>query len=85
MGTPLGSIVGYSIRLDECFDRNTTKVKFMTEGILVSILLYLVEVFKGGMSAQSIFIMLFRYEKCSVVRIFEFSFENSQTHIRVFR
>lgn len=36
MGTPLGRTVGYSIRLDECFDRDLTKIKFMTEGILVS-------------------------------------------------
>jgi ATP-dependent RNA helicase DDX35 len=31
----LGDLVGYSIRFDECFDRDRTKIKFMTEGILV--------------------------------------------------
>jgi len=31
----LGSLVGYSIRFDECFDRARTKIKYMTEGILV--------------------------------------------------
>ena len=35
MGSSLGQVVGYSIRLDECFDRKKTKIKFMTEGILV--------------------------------------------------
>ena len=31
----LGALVGYSIRFDECFDRTHTKIKYMTEGILV--------------------------------------------------
>ena len=34
-GTQLGNTVGYSIRFDECFDRDRTKIKYMTEGILV--------------------------------------------------
>ena len=34
-GTALGNAVGYSIRFDECFDRDRTKIKYMTEGILV--------------------------------------------------
>jgi HrpA-like RNA helicase len=42
MGSPLGKTVGYSIRLDECFDRQATKIKFMTEGILVTITLLLI-------------------------------------------
>ena len=33
--THLGNTVGYSIRFDECFDRDRTKIKYMTEGILV--------------------------------------------------
>jgi ATP-dependent RNA helicase DDX35 len=37
MGSGLGQLVGYSIRLDECFDRQKTKIKFMTEGILVNL------------------------------------------------
>lgn len=32
----LGRKVGYSIRFDECFDRKVTKIKYMTEGILVN-------------------------------------------------
>ena len=36
MGSSLGQLVGYSVRLDECFDRQKTKIKFMTEGILVT-------------------------------------------------
>lgn len=35
MGTYLGDEVGYSIRFEECYDRNKTKIKFMTEGILI--------------------------------------------------
>lgn len=35
MGSPLGRTVGYNIRLDECFDRSVTKIKYMTEGILI--------------------------------------------------
>lgn len=31
----LGNQVGYSIRFDECFSREKTKIKFMTEGILI--------------------------------------------------
>lgn len=31
----LGVQVGYSIRFDECFTREKTKIKFMTEGILI--------------------------------------------------
>lgn len=31
----LGYEVGYSIRFDECFSREVTKIKFMTEGILI--------------------------------------------------
>ena len=31
----LGYQVGYSIRFDECFSREMTKIKFMTEGILI--------------------------------------------------
>jgi len=31
----LGETVGYSIRFDECFSRERTKIKFMTEGILI--------------------------------------------------
>ena len=31
----LGDQVGYSIRFDECFNREKTKIKYMTEGILV--------------------------------------------------
>ena len=33
--TQLGRRVGYSIRFDECFMRNQTKIKYMTEGILI--------------------------------------------------
>ncbi len=33
--TRLGYQVGYSIRFDECFSREATKIKFMTEGILI--------------------------------------------------
>lgn len=32
---PMGELVGYSIRFDEWFDRAKTKIKYMTEGILV--------------------------------------------------
>ena len=31
----LGQEVGYSIRFDECFSREITKIKYMTEGILI--------------------------------------------------
>ena len=31
----LGNRVGYSIRFDECFSREKTKIKYMTEGILL--------------------------------------------------
>ena len=31
----LGERVGYSIRFDECFSRTETKIKYMTEGILI--------------------------------------------------
>ena len=31
---PSGNL-GCSIRFDECFDRDRTKIKYMTEGILV--------------------------------------------------
>ena len=33
--TKLGDRVGYSIRFDECFSRDKTKIKYMTEGILL--------------------------------------------------
>ena len=33
--TQLGRRVGYSIRFDECFMRTQTKIKYMTEGILI--------------------------------------------------
>ncbi|XP_065200685.1 probable ATP-dependent RNA helicase DHX35 [Planococcus citri] len=32
---PLGSVVGYSIRFDDCQDEKLTKIKYMTEGILI--------------------------------------------------
>ncbi|GAB6023971.1 ATPdependent RNA helicase [Chamberlinius hualienensis] len=31
----LGEDVGYSVRFDDCWTRNKTKIKFMTEGILI--------------------------------------------------
>ena len=31
----LGAAVGYSIRFDECYSRDYTKIKFVTEGILI--------------------------------------------------
>ncbi|XP_046400356.1 probable ATP-dependent RNA helicase DHX35 [Ischnura elegans] len=31
----LGDLVGYSIRFDDCYDPHTTKIKYMTEGILI--------------------------------------------------
>jgi len=31
----LGDLVGYSIRFEEKFDRNKTKLKFMTDGMLL--------------------------------------------------
>nr|CAD7570303.1 unnamed protein product [Timema californicum] len=34
-GTPLGHVVGYSIRFDDCSDPQHTKIKYMTEGILL--------------------------------------------------
>lgn len=34
-GTPLGGVVGYSIRFDDAFDPSNTKIKYMTEGILL--------------------------------------------------
>lgn len=33
--TKLGSDVGYSIRFDECYSKDQTKIKYMTEGILI--------------------------------------------------
>lgn len=35
MGVPLGGEVGYSIRFEECYDKDSTKIKLMTEGILI--------------------------------------------------
>lgn len=35
-GCFVGQEVGYCVRFDECFDREMTKIKFMTEGILVN-------------------------------------------------
>lgn len=34
-GSLLGETVGYSIRFDDCYDPSITKIKFMTEGILM--------------------------------------------------
>nr|CAD7591847.1 unnamed protein product [Timema genevievae] len=34
-GSPLGHVVGYSIRFDDCSDPQHTKIKYMTEGILL--------------------------------------------------
>lgn len=34
-GTPLGGLVGYSIRFDDAFDPVNTRIKYMTEGILL--------------------------------------------------
>ena len=35
MGTELGDIVGYTIRFEEFINEKTTKIKYMTEGILL--------------------------------------------------
>lgn len=34
-GCLLGDVVGYSIRFDDCTDQETTKIKYMTEGMLM--------------------------------------------------
>ena len=34
MATPLGSTVGYSVRFDEKTNPNTTRIKYMTDGML---------------------------------------------------
>ncbi|CAH1391643.1 unnamed protein product [Nezara viridula] len=34
-GSLLGDVVGYSIRFDDCTDPETTKIKYMTEGMLM--------------------------------------------------
>ncbi|XP_059483875.1 probable ATP-dependent RNA helicase DHX35 [Neocloeon triangulifer] len=34
-GCILGGLVGYSIRFDDCFDPTYTRIKYMTEGILI--------------------------------------------------
>ncbi|XP_014251825.1 probable ATP-dependent RNA helicase DHX35 [Cimex lectularius] len=34
-GSPLGHTVGYSIRFDDCTDPDKTKIKYMTEGLLM--------------------------------------------------
>ncbi|KAL1124315.1 hypothetical protein AAG570_002083, partial [Ranatra chinensis] len=34
-GSLLGDVVGYSIRFDDCTDAKTTRIKYMTEGILM--------------------------------------------------
>lgn len=34
-GTMLGREVGYSIRFDDCSDKNSTRIKFLTDGMLV--------------------------------------------------
>lgn len=35
-GTVLGHLVGYSIRFEDCFSAGITKIKFMTEGMLIN-------------------------------------------------
>lgn len=35
-GCLVGREVGYCVRFDECFDKEATKIKFMTEGILMN-------------------------------------------------
>lgn len=35
MTSELGKQVGYSVRFEECYDKETTQIKFMTEGILI--------------------------------------------------
>lgn len=35
LGVTVGQYVGYSVRFDECFTFGTTKIKFMTDGMLV--------------------------------------------------
>lgn len=34
-GCVVGQLVGYSIRFDDCFDAKQTRIKYMTEGILI--------------------------------------------------
>ncbi len=34
-GTQLGDVVGYSVRFDSCETKGTTKVKFLTDGVLI--------------------------------------------------
>lgn len=36
VGVPLGQEVGYQIRFEDCTDRQTTRVKFMTDGVLLA-------------------------------------------------
>ena len=31
----IGELVGYSVRFDEQFDYNKTKIKFLTDGMLI--------------------------------------------------
>ena len=33
--TPLGDLVGYSIRFEEKVNKKLTKIKFMTDGMLI--------------------------------------------------
>eukprot|EP01083_Nonionella_stella_P037306 101693_1 len=35
MGTTLGEEVGYSIRFDQCYDGSRTKIKYLTDGMLL--------------------------------------------------
>ena len=35
MGCELGSTVGYSIRFEDCTNKETTKIKYMTDGVLL--------------------------------------------------
>ncbi len=35
MSTPIGQLVGYRVRFEEKFDNKRTKIKFLTDGMLL--------------------------------------------------
>lgn len=37
MGVPLGTVVGYTIRFDDNSDPERTKIKYMTDGMLIRV------------------------------------------------